>query len=220
MLFFFLRCFWCGPFLKSLLTLLKYCFGFMFQFFGREACGILASRPGVEPAPPALGGGILTTVSLGKPPGRSFFVFKLLNPKVHFQVFSSLLSLEHLTPSTTLRSCSLAPGRPAGLISCTNAGNLFWTTSADSCLVETVFQGFVLGPLAAIHALCMIWYPQPSSACCDPSVTLHLCSQPKHLLSLRLTCLSTGRSAEPGVVEPGFYLFFWLHCMACGIWIP
>ena len=180
---------------------------FCFSFFGREASGILASQPGVEPAPPALGGGVLTTVSLGKPPGRSFFFFKLLNPKVHFQVFS-LLSLEHLTPSTTLESCSLAPGRPAGLISCTNAGNLFWTTSADSCLVETVFQGSVLGPLAAIHALCMIWYPQPSSACCDPSVTLHLCSQPKHLLSLRLTCLSTGRSAQSGVVEPGFYLFF------------
>ena len=33
----------------------------MFQVFGHEACGILASPPGVEPAPPALGGEVLTT---------------------------------------------------------------------------------------------------------------------------------------------------------------
>ena len=28
----------------------------MVWFFGREACGILAPRPGIEPAPPALEG--------------------------------------------------------------------------------------------------------------------------------------------------------------------
>ena len=28
----------------------------MFWFFGRQACGILAPRPGIEPAPPALEG--------------------------------------------------------------------------------------------------------------------------------------------------------------------
>ena len=39
--------------LKSLLNLLQYCFCFMFWFFGREACGILAPRPGMEPASPA-----------------------------------------------------------------------------------------------------------------------------------------------------------------------
>ena len=32
----------CGPFLKSLLNLLQYCFCFIFQFFGPKACGILA----------------------------------------------------------------------------------------------------------------------------------------------------------------------------------
>ena len=35
--------------------------------FGPEACGILASRPGIEPTPPALEGEVLTT----GPPGRS-----------------------------------------------------------------------------------------------------------------------------------------------------
>ena len=40
----FLLIFWCGPFLKSLLNLLQYCFCFMFWFFGHEACGILAPQ--------------------------------------------------------------------------------------------------------------------------------------------------------------------------------
>ena len=35
-------------------------------FLGCEACGILAPRPGVEPAPPALEGGVLTTGPSGK----------------------------------------------------------------------------------------------------------------------------------------------------------
>ena len=34
--------FWCGPFLKSLLNVLQYCFCFMFWFCGLESCGILA----------------------------------------------------------------------------------------------------------------------------------------------------------------------------------
>ena len=39
----------------------------MFWFFGLEACGILAPRPGIEPAPPALEDEVLTT----GPPGKS-----------------------------------------------------------------------------------------------------------------------------------------------------
>ena len=38
-----------------------------FWFFGREAGGILAPRPGIEPAPPALEGEVFTT----GPPGKS-----------------------------------------------------------------------------------------------------------------------------------------------------
>ena len=34
---------------------------FMFWFFGREACGILPPWPGIEPAPTALEGDVLTT---------------------------------------------------------------------------------------------------------------------------------------------------------------
>ena len=52
----FKRFFWCGPFLKSLLNLLQYCFCFTFHFFGHEACGISAPRPGIEPTPPELEG--------------------------------------------------------------------------------------------------------------------------------------------------------------------
>ena len=64
--FFFLKIFWCGPFLKFLLNLLQYCFCFMFWFFGPEARGILAPLPGIEPTPPALEGEVLTTGQPGK----------------------------------------------------------------------------------------------------------------------------------------------------------
>ena len=38
----------------------------MFWGFGHEARGILAPQPGIEPAPPALDGEVLTTGLLGK----------------------------------------------------------------------------------------------------------------------------------------------------------
>ena len=75
--------FWCGPFLKSLLNLLQYCFCFMFfVFFGREACGILAPQPGVEHAPPVLEGEVLTT----GPPGKSWVL--ILGTCSHFMTWS------------------------------------------------------------------------------------------------------------------------------------
>ena len=40
---------------------------FMFCFFGSEVCGTLTPQPGIEPAPPALEGAVLT---IG-PPGKS-----------------------------------------------------------------------------------------------------------------------------------------------------
>ena len=49
---------WTIFFLKSLLNLVQYCFCFM--FFEHEACGILASQPETEPAPPTLEGKVLT----------------------------------------------------------------------------------------------------------------------------------------------------------------
>ena len=45
----------------------------MFWPFGHKACGILAPRPGIEPATPALEADVLTT----GPPGKSL-------PYVHF----------------------------------------------------------------------------------------------------------------------------------------
>ena len=55
----------------------------MFWFFGREACGILAPRPGIEPAPPALEGEVLTT----GPPGKSPH---FRNQKIEAQVYITL----------------------------------------------------------------------------------------------------------------------------------
>ena len=56
-----------GPFLKSLLNLLQHCFCYniasvvCFVLGGPKVCGILAPQPGIEPAPPALEGEVLTT---------------------------------------------------------------------------------------------------------------------------------------------------------------
>ena len=50
--------------------MLQYCFGLYFQFFGHEACGILASQPEMESELPALEGEVLTTGLLGKFPGQ------------------------------------------------------------------------------------------------------------------------------------------------------
>ena len=44
----------------------------MFWFFGHEACGVLASQPGIKPAPPALEGKVLTTGPPGKFLGSLF----------------------------------------------------------------------------------------------------------------------------------------------------
>ena len=45
----------------------------MFWFLGPEACGILAPRPGIEPAPSALEGKVLTSGPPGKSAGIKFF---------------------------------------------------------------------------------------------------------------------------------------------------
>ena len=49
------------------ILLLVYVFMVFFFFFGQEACGILAPRARIEPAPPALESEILTP----GPPGKS-----------------------------------------------------------------------------------------------------------------------------------------------------
>ena len=78
--FFFFKIFCvCGPFLKSLLNLLQYCFCLLFWFFGREACGMLTPRPGIEPNPPALEGKALTTGFPGKPPPKGFLWLIFIN---------------------------------------------------------------------------------------------------------------------------------------------
>ena len=65
-----------GPFLKSLLNLLQYCFCFLFWFFCPMTCGILAPRPGSEPIPPALEGEVLTPGPPGKSWGLSSFALR------------------------------------------------------------------------------------------------------------------------------------------------
>ena len=48
----------------------------LFWFFGHEACGIIAPRPGIEPAPSALEGEVLITGPPGKSPGMVIYLSK------------------------------------------------------------------------------------------------------------------------------------------------
>ena len=70
--------------LKSLVNLLQNYFCFLFSFFSWEACGILASLPGIKPIPPALEGEVSTTGLSG----RSCAISE------HDQVFSLVPLLE------------------------------------------------------------------------------------------------------------------------------
>ena len=88
-IFFFKDFFWRGPlFYKSLVNLLQYCFCFMFWFFGHEARGILAPRPGIKHAPPTLEGEVLIT----GPPGKSPIPFKFYYLNTHFWQETLLVS--------------------------------------------------------------------------------------------------------------------------------
>ena len=49
---------------------------YAFWFFRREACEILALRPGIEPAPPALEGEVLTTGLPGK--SQTFLILEVV----------------------------------------------------------------------------------------------------------------------------------------------
>ena len=51
----------------------QYCFCFKPWHFGHETCGIVALQPGIEPAPPAVAGEVLTTGLPGKSPHITFF---------------------------------------------------------------------------------------------------------------------------------------------------
>ena len=66
----FLKIFICEPFLKPFLNLLEYFF-FCLVFSGHDACGILDSPSGIQPAPRSLEGKVLTP----GPPGKSLRFF-------------------------------------------------------------------------------------------------------------------------------------------------
>ena len=64
-LFFFF--FLCGPFLKAFIEFVTILLLFYVWFSGHKTCAILVTQPGIEPALPALEGGVLAT----GPPGKS-----------------------------------------------------------------------------------------------------------------------------------------------------
>ena len=72
-------------------------------FFGHEACGILAPRPGIEPTVPALGGEVLTTGLLGE----SLYTFFL---EQGLQIFfcegpETILGFMAATGNTEIQGC-------------------------------------------------------------------------------------------------------------------
>ena len=111
--------FWCGPFLKSLLNLLQYCFCFMFWFFGHKACGILIPWPGIRPTNPAMEMQSLSPWTTREVPrvviALSFFSlpFSYIHIYVHLYVhtYTHTFFLNHLRVwfSSSVMSSSLQP---------------------------------------------------------------------------------------------------------------
>ena len=63
----FLKIFLMWTIFKVFIELLQCCLCFMFfRCFGQEACGILASQPGIEPTAPCIGRGSLNHWTSGK----------------------------------------------------------------------------------------------------------------------------------------------------------
>ena len=79
----------------------------MLWFFGLEACGILASQPGVEPTYPALEGKILTNGSPGKSHISGFYGFSD-SWKLRFQ-HSVKMTCRHPEHGSFLCECFLFP---------------------------------------------------------------------------------------------------------------
>ena len=106
--FFFKNFFGCGPFLKSLLNLLQYCFCFTLWVFGEEACRVLASQSGTEPSPFALEGEVLTTGPSGKSPYTSSW---MLCSELTWMIFAqiSLDKATHMAASNIKRAEKLTP---------------------------------------------------------------------------------------------------------------
>ena len=83
---FFKDFFWMWTIFK-VLNLLQYCVCFSFWCFGWEVCRILASWPGMEPAPPALEGELLTLDCQESP---QLLVFNCMYPLLGFGYSLSL----------------------------------------------------------------------------------------------------------------------------------
>ena len=93
-----LEALFCGPRLKPLSNLLYFCFcsvSFVL-FFGLTAYGILASGPGMEPAPPALEGEALTP----GPPAKN----SLHRASQHLELLGTTCELPGTTVLTFLLS--------------------------------------------------------------------------------------------------------------------
>ena len=107
----------------------------MFCFFGREAWGILASRPGIEPTPHALESEVLTT----GPPRKSLTISLLLF--LPFPVFDKwtsqvvLVVKNPLANAGDLRGAGLSPG------SGRSPGGGHGNTLQDSCLENPMDRG-------------------------------------------------------------------------------
>ena len=107
----------------------------MFWFFGREAWGILASQPGVEPTPHALESEVLTT----GPPRKSLTSSLLLF--LPFPVFDKwtsqvvLVVKNPLANAGDLRGAGLTPG------SGRSPGGGHGNTLQDSCLENPMNRG-------------------------------------------------------------------------------
>ena len=116
-------------------------------FFGQEACGILASRPGIEPGPAAVGGEVLTNRLPGKSLQRILKVIPLF-------IYSILIA-----PGSPSRRTGFSPP----CISHFEASHFRAWAQDPVC------------PLAVAHGaqlLCGTWdLPRPGTEPCGPCIS-------------------------------------------------
>ena len=99
----FLRFFWCGPFLKSLLNMFQYCFCFMFWSLGSKAWEILAPKTGIETVPPGMEGEVWTTELSGKSLNTCKFKMHFCqSPNSALVLDNMLISMENQKTRTSL----------------------------------------------------------------------------------------------------------------------
>ena len=143
---------WCGPFLKSLLNLLQYCFCSLFWFFGHETC----SSPNRDQThTPCIGWWSLNHGTTSEVPHLAFWYLEREFPSCTCQWCAFSHQWVCLSCPLSLRDLSIIPWGD-DLCKHFSAGNLY--IAYGSCNINQCFSDFkVAFKSPRILLKCRIW---------------------------------------------------------------